>query len=198
MHPVLFDKTNKNYKDNDLKDNVWRSIANQLGYQDFEDAKKLWKNLRDTYVRKRREEKETKSGQAGKQRKRWKYMECMSFLEASTSFRRVCSNLEEEQQVVDDAGQGTSESEGEPSCPPPQKRKSKDFFEDYLTRKEAREEQKVREREEKDETYHFLMSLAPAMRRLPPEKQSWLKIKILEMFHEVEFSLPSTSAYTVL
>ncbi|XP_048012712.1 transcription factor Adf-1-like [Megalobrama amblycephala] len=66
-HPVLFDKTNKNYKDNDMKDNVWRSIANQLGYHDFEDAKKLWKNLRDTYVRKRREEKETKSGQAGKQ-----------------------------------------------------------------------------------------------------------------------------------
>ncbi|CAM4574468.1 unnamed protein product [Leuciscus chuanchicus] len=64
---------------------------------------------------------------------------------------RVCSNLEEEQQVVDDAGQGTSESEGEPFCPPPQKRKSKDFFEDYLSRKEAREDQKVRQREEKDE-----------------------------------------------
>lgn len=111
---------------------------------------------------------------------------------------RVCSSLEEEQQVVDDAGQGTSESEGEPSCPPPQKIKSKDFFEDYLTRKEAREEQKVREQEEEDETYHFVMSLAPAMRRLPSEQQSWLKIQIQEMVHEVEFSFPSTSAYTVL
>lgn len=75
---------------------------------------------------------------------------------------RVCSNLEEEQQVVDDAGQGTSESEGEPSCPPPQKRKSKEFFEDYLKRKEAREEQKVREREEKDETYHFFNEPGPS------------------------------------
>ena len=32
-HPVLFDKGHKNYKDNKLKDNVWSSIAEQLGYQ---------------------------------------------------------------------------------------------------------------------------------------------------------------------
>lgn len=48
-------------------------------------AKRLRKNLRDTYVRKKREEKETKSGQTGKQKKRWKYMDAMSFLEASTA-----------------------------------------------------------------------------------------------------------------
>ena len=51
--------------------------------------KKLWNNLRDTYVRKKREEGQVKSGQAGsKQRKRWKYMEAMSFLDKSTSFRK--------------------------------------------------------------------------------------------------------------
>jgi len=111
---------------------------------------------------------------------------------------RVCSNLEEEQQALDDPGQGSSESEGEPFCPPPQKKRSRDFFEDYLARKEAREDQKVRQREEKDETYHFLMSLAPAMRRLSSERQSWLKIKIQEMIYGVEFSLPSTSTYTAL
>ncbi len=38
-----------------------------------EDAKRLWKNLRDTYVRKKREEKEMRSGQAGKAKKKWKY-----------------------------------------------------------------------------------------------------------------------------
>ena len=32
-HPVLYDKADKNYKDNDLKDNVWTRIAEQLGYQ---------------------------------------------------------------------------------------------------------------------------------------------------------------------
>lgn len=46
------------------------------------------KNLRDTYVRKKRVEKESKNGQAGKQKKWWKNMDAMSFLEASTAFRR--------------------------------------------------------------------------------------------------------------
>lgn len=50
--------------------------------------KRLWKNLRDTYVRKKREEGEVRSGQAGGKKKTWKYMEAMSFLELPTSFRR--------------------------------------------------------------------------------------------------------------
>ena len=40
-------------------------------------------------MRKKREEGDVKSGQAGgKQKKRWKFMEVMSFLDESTSFRR--------------------------------------------------------------------------------------------------------------
>ena len=34
QNPVLFDKSHKNYRDNDLKDNVWRVIANDLQYDD--------------------------------------------------------------------------------------------------------------------------------------------------------------------
>ena len=34
QNPVLFDKSQKHYKDNDLKDNVWRVIANDLQYND--------------------------------------------------------------------------------------------------------------------------------------------------------------------
>ena len=29
-HSVIYDKTNQNYKDAELKDNVWRSISEQL------------------------------------------------------------------------------------------------------------------------------------------------------------------------
>ena len=42
--------------------------------------KKLWRNLRDTYVRKGREKKTT-SGQAAKKSKPWKFMETLGFLE---------------------------------------------------------------------------------------------------------------------
>ncbi|XP_003724715.1 uncharacterized protein LOC578387 [Strongylocentrotus purpuratus] len=39
-----------------------------------------------------------------------------------------------------------------------------------------------------DEVLHFLMSLAPAMRRLPTKKQSLARIKIQTVLHELEFS----------
>lgn len=67
------------------------------------------------------------------------------------------------------------------------KRKSGDFLEQYLERKEAMEPQRARECEERDDISLFLMSLAPAMRRLPVDKQPWLKIRTQEMLHEVEF-----------
>ena len=45
--------------------------------------------MRDTYVRQKREEGDVKSGQAGnRQKKRWNYMEAISFLDKSTSIKR--------------------------------------------------------------------------------------------------------------
>ena len=38
-----------------------------------------------------------------------------------------------------------------------------------------------------DDVSYFLLSLAPALRRLPPRKQSLAKINIQTMLHEVEF-----------
>ncbi|CAF89936.1 unnamed protein product [Tetraodon nigroviridis] len=39
----------------------------------------------------------------------------------------------------------------------------------------------------RDHVTLFLLSLAPAVRRLPAEKQSWLKTKIQQLVHEAEF-----------
>ncbi|XP_073338474.1 uncharacterized protein [Pagrus major] len=205
-HPVLFDKGHKNYKDNEFKDNVWQSIAEHLGYQDIEDAKRLWKNLRDTYVRKKREEKQTRSGQAGKAKKKWKYMDVMSFLDTSTAFRRVHSNLDLPQQdeEMEETGQESEESEGEAataaSAARAPKRRSRDLLQEYLERKEEREQQRAKEREERDDIHHFLMNLAPAMRRLSLGKQSWLKMKMQELVFQAEFgySEPEHSQFTQL
>ena len=124
---------------------------------------------------------------------------------------RVHSNLDrpEQDEEQDEAGQQQEEeSEGEMTAVAVQstakapKRKSKDFIEQYLERKEARQEQRAREREERDEVYLFLMSLAPTMRRLPLDRQSWLRIRMQEMFHEAEFgasySQPPHVSYTQL
>ncbi|XP_071485708.1 uncharacterized protein [Diadema antillarum] len=44
------------------------------------------------------------------------------------------------------------------------------------------------EAERFDEVMHFLVSLAPAMRRLPPHQQSLARIKIQSVLHDLEFS----------
>lgn len=57
-------------------------------YFAVEEVKAKWKNLRETYTRRKREEaEECRSGQAAKKKKPWKYMQIMGFLAASTEPR---------------------------------------------------------------------------------------------------------------
>lgn len=72
------------------------------------------------------------------------------------------------------------------------KRKSSDgLLEEYLRRMEARDAQRERDLDQRDDVTLFLLSLAPAMRRLPVEKQSWLRTKIQQFVHEAEFGAMS-------
>lgn len=71
---------------------------------------------------------------------------------------------------------------------PTRARKSSDsLLEEYLRRMEAREAQRDRDVDQRDDVMLFLLSLAPAMRRLPAEKQSWVRTKIQQFLHEAEF-----------
>lgn len=112
------------------------------------------------------------------------------------------SNLDgcKEEEEVADSGQAEdlfehTNSEGEGAAVVPRvaknkKRKSTStdmLLEEYLKRKESRETERDRQRAERDDIMLYLTSLAPAMRRLPKERQSWVKIKIQELLHEAEF-----------
>lgn len=69
------------------------------------------------------------------------------------------------------------------------KRKSSDsLLEEFLRRMEAREAQRERDDlERRDDVRLFLLSLAPAMRRLTAAKQSWVRTRIQQLLHEAEF-----------
>ncbi|XP_036943265.1 uncharacterized protein LOC119013043 isoform X2 [Acanthopagrus latus] len=67
------------------------------------------------------------------------------------------------------------------------RRSTDSLLEEYLRRMEARETQKDRDVDQRDDVTLFLLSLAPAMRRLPAEKQSWVRTKIQQLLHEAEF-----------
>ncbi|XP_040919707.1 uncharacterized protein LOC121199261 [Toxotes jaculatrix] len=68
------------------------------------------------------------------------------------------------------------------------KRKSSDsLLEEYLRRMESREAQRNLDVDQRDDVTFFLLSLAPAMRRLSAEKQSMVRTKIQQLLHEAEF-----------
>lgn len=82
------------------------------------------------------------------------------------------------------------EEECRPVSPRPTraKRRSVDgLLEEFLRRMEAREAQRDRDADQRDDVTLFLLSLAPAMRRLTVEKQSWVRTKMQQFLHEAEF-----------
>ncbi|XP_042369847.1 uncharacterized protein LOC121963637 [Plectropomus leopardus] len=98
-----------------------------------------------------------------------------------------------EEQEVELLDQSDGEEECAPAASPRPsraKRRSGDgLLEEFLRRMEAREAQ--RDREQRDDVTLFLLSLAPALRRLPAEKQSWIRTKIQQFVHEAEFGAAS-------
>lgn len=115
----LFDKNHSEYKNTKRKEVLWQGIADKMGVDGefylcsllcsvtvralnhhhqwlcvciVEEVKAKWKNLRDTYTRKKRLEQDgSRSGRAAKKKKQWKYMRVMDFLDPSTEHRRYSS-----------------------------------------------------------------------------------------------------------
>lgn len=94
----------------------------------------------------------------------------------------------EEQEAADAELLDQTDEEYESPRPTRAGRRSTDgVLEEYLRRMEAREAQRDRDVDQRDDVSLFLLSLAPAMRRLPAEKQSWVRTKMQQFVHEAEF-----------
>ncbi|XP_056626613.1 uncharacterized protein si:ch211-207i20.3 [Triplophysa dalaica] len=198
----LFDKNHSEYKNIKRKEILWQGIADKIGV-DVEDVKAKWKNLRDTYTRKKRmEQAVSRGGRGAKKSKQWRYMRVMDFLDPSCTEHRSISlnsvpNKVEEDDPEDDSeaepastSTGTSiSSPGIQPCAMKRKRTGTlDMLERYLATKDAREKEK--DEQQLDEVDLFLRSLAPALRRLPASKQSLVKLQIQKIIHDAEFGQP--------
>ncbi|XP_070843636.1 uncharacterized protein [Chaetodon trifascialis] len=112
-------------------------------------------------------------------------------LQPSCATSRLNHLKTEEQEVV--AVELLDHADGEEVCrsasprPTRARRSADSLLEEYLRRMEAREAQRDRDVDQRDDVTLFLLSLAPAMRRLPAEKQSWIRTKIQQFLHEAEF-----------
>ncbi|CAH1968682.1 unnamed protein product [Acanthoscelides obtectus] len=94
----LYDMANKNYSNQNRMDIVWLEIGNKINEQ-AEVCKQRWNTLRDAFQRAARNSL-TKSGQAAKSNKKWKYWDAMAFLQPHIKGRETHSNVTEISQDV--------------------------------------------------------------------------------------------------
>ncbi|XP_054266996.1 uncharacterized protein LOC128989152 [Macrosteles quadrilineatus] len=91
-NPVIFDLSQKNYKDVLVKKNVWKKISTELGKNE-EDCRTRWKTIRDTYRRNMNRLKEkTKTGSPAFQKSKY-INKNLNFLEKCTKKRNVVTSL---------------------------------------------------------------------------------------------------------
>ncbi|XP_059387902.1 uncharacterized protein LOC132122055 [Carassius carassius] len=198
----LFDKNHSEYKNTKRKEVLWQGIADKMGV-DVEEVKAKWKNLRDTYTRKKRLEQDgNRSGRAAKKKKQWKYMRVMDFLDPPTEHGSVIldsvpGKIEDDEPDEDSRAEPASTSMGTSMTSPGairsdivKRRRSEtlELLERYLASKDVRDKEKD---EQQDEIDLFLRSLAPALRRLPASRQSLVKLQIQKILHDAEFGQPS-------
>ncbi|XP_039276093.1 transcription factor Adf-1-like [Nilaparvata lugens] len=97
QHPPLYNAQLDSYRDEHLKDNIWKSIAESINKTDSE-CRKKWKLIRDSYNRYKRKQKQSTGSAAPAKNSKWQFYERLRFLENTPSERQSCTSVEQEQQ----------------------------------------------------------------------------------------------------
>ncbi|KAJ8349411.1 hypothetical protein SKAU_G00245410 [Synaphobranchus kaupii] len=156
-----------------------------LGRATVDECRKKWRDMRDVYVREKREEKKRKtSGSAASLKKPWRYSQVMSFLLPFITSRATSTNMEEERR--DDGGRTQ-----------PTKRyrradnKSLSTFEKKLlgaVEAASAPSQQPTPSMSADPDRLFLESLLPALKELDPQRKARTKLKIHQLIFEAQYN----------
>ncbi|CAL8361836.1 unnamed protein product [Arctogadus glacialis] len=93
--PVLWNMRIDIYRDKNKTNQAWKEIGEEFGLPE-KDCKKRWRDLRDRYVRERREASETTaSGSAASNRRPWCHAGLMAFIDPFVASRMTTSNMPE-------------------------------------------------------------------------------------------------------
>ncbi|XP_068562976.1 hepatoma-derived growth factor-related protein 2-like [Cebidichthys violaceus] len=90
--PELYDKSSHLYRDRSKKVVAWRKLSEEVGLP-YEICRRRWKGLRDTYLKKRREETGRRSGSETGSAKKWKYSAVLSFLDPFVTPRESSGSM---------------------------------------------------------------------------------------------------------
>lgn len=182
----------------------------------MEDVKKKWRDLRDAFVRYRREDQSRRVSRAAASQKRpWRYAQIMSFLLPFITQRRTTSNLTETERETQE-GEVSQEREGEnqerekvtdtdhtqESVRPDEIEGTPDLSGERRRRRRvvsaspsafeqmivtAIESANQPPTQEKDPDQAFLDSLLPALKRMSIQKNAATKLKMHQLIYEAEF-----------
>ncbi|KAJ8965702.1 hypothetical protein NQ317_006743 [Molorchus minor] len=92
-HPALYDASHMEYKDQMMKENIWKEISNEVE-RSVADCKKRWRNIRDTYMKQR---KPGSTGSAAKGKSKWSLLGHLEFLNKVAYERNTQSNITTEE-----------------------------------------------------------------------------------------------------
>ncbi|KAL5236617.1 hypothetical protein ACI65C_004027 [Semiaphis heraclei] len=105
-HPVLYKLKDKNYRDNNIKDNVWKEISFSIG-KSANDCKTRWRTIRDSY---KKTLKKMKMGTGSAAKNKSKYNDdALSFLNEQEEERRTKSSIMIEKHIENTASLDCSE-----------------------------------------------------------------------------------------
>ncbi|XP_050298531.1 uncharacterized protein LOC126737593 [Anthonomus grandis grandis] len=95
-YPCIYDHENKDFKDYQIRENVWKEIAVILS-KNPEECKIRWKNIRDNYFKNKRKQKLGTGSAASSRPTKWTLLELLKFLELVKTERRRLQNFDESQ-----------------------------------------------------------------------------------------------------
>ncbi|CAH1159840.1 unnamed protein product [Phaedon cochleariae] len=104
QHPCLYDPKNPQYKNLNIRDNVWENISEAMG-QPVEDCRSRWRNVRDTFMRRKRNNKIVTGSGRSKKRRKWHLDGSLEFLDKVDNEKATLTN------VKDDTGDSDSDEE---------------------------------------------------------------------------------------
>uniref|UniRef100_A0A674MX06 MADF domain-containing protein n=1 Tax=Takifugu rubripes TaxID=31033 RepID=A0A674MX06_TAKRU len=163
--PCLYDRSSPTYRDLNMRGDAWREVSQLVGVNET-DCRRKWKMLRDQHRRERYRERERRESGVGLLNYRpWRYAAILSFLNP----------------FIDARAAGTNGWALDPRTP------QQDMVGCSMNMEMKNTEGLEQDVEQRDHVTLFLLSLAPAIRRLPAEKQSWVKTKVQQIVHEAEF-----------
>ncbi|KAF6021242.1 hypothetical protein EB796_020450 [Bugula neritina] len=186
--PCLWDKCDENYANKNIKADNWRAISEEMVEYSYSFDEKTcamkYRNLRDNFIKLRREHLALPSGSSPKAPPKWPFFRLFDFLsDRSNAKSSVDVNVPQECKVKNNVVAAVSSSRQ-----PPAKRRRNETTISKIDSELEKVEQALAAEDAKDEHDYYGSSIAKRLRKLTPHKAALVRVEIEKVFLNVEYN----------